>query len=372
MANQWEGLIAEVAPQIFTTILDDTVRTRFEWMQLEREGRIQLGVDGSFEATYPIDFKEAMPTAFGDGMAPVYQRRLYTTNAKMDWRAMIDTDVMHWVEKTMRQTNKQIVDRYGRALTKLSEGIMKELGRQIYVDGNAAATITKWHGIESFMGSGTTVTADIIDEPSDTYNDLSTALEARGGTWTTAYTTASLQCPNTNNAHDWPEGSGSSEYDYYSPKKANWSSTNWGTGTATWGDNCERVLRRMGQWLTTGTGETAKEIVVVMAGKLLTEFKDRMSAKNRHMVPLPQYADLGFPNVLSFEGMSLTSSFECPVNTAYFFNFSKVDAMFLTGEAVVTEGPTWDKPSESYLFSAKTMGNFRWRPKYFGKAKNYA
>lgn len=366
MSNEWAGVVSAVAPRYLKGAADLTIRKRLLLSMMESRGLITLNCD-STEQKYDVEYKEPSVEAFSDGADITFQRRDYLKQATMDWRAYVTSDLMYEREKLQAKGDTVIVDRYKRIIPTLVKGARNKLGLELYIDGNASGNTTRFHGIESFMGSGTTAAGDILAQPSDTYNGFSTAVHA-SGRWTADLTTK----PNSTIAYDWPEGEGSPDFDYWSPKLVNTSSTGWGTGSTSWIDNCEKALRRTVNWLTNTTGADGSSLVCLMAGHMFSDFKELMSAKQRVLVPHKESEDLGFPNTLNFEGLGLKDEFGIKTNTGYVFNVDQMELCCLSDELMVPDGPNWDPKTRAWLFSVCIYGNVKWFPKFFAKLYPYA
>jgi len=341
---------------------------------MQEKGRIRTGVDGSYETRYLVDYKECPVTEFAHGSTATYEPRDYTRWAVMDWRGKKGTDSMHEDEVlTMGGSKSQIVNRWKRAIPKIYQAISREVSEDFFVDGNGtSATQQTFHGIESLMGVGTAGNApdvgDLVAYPDDTYHELSTQV-AQGGTWSTDEATS----PCAAIGSDWPEGSGDREYHYWSPLLVNWSSNAWGTSQVTWEDNCLRALSRTLTWMR-HTQACTGQLVAIMGINLFSGFKQVWEAKTRIAPPHGEAVRLGFPDVLNYEGAMVTTGYGVPSNTVYLFDVSEADLLFLTNKVVVThkEGVVWDQHKLCWNFLAYNKGDYKFKPKFCAKMRNYA
>jgi len=372
MSEEWVGFVHQATAKTSKELTDLTVRTQIGLKLIEKAGNIKLGVDGSFEAQYPVDWKDAPVTSLGYGGQATYAPRDYTKLATMDWRGYLSTDMMHVKEQAeLGGSTARFVDRYARVVPKMLKGIRKKIGLELYINGATSGNEDRFEGIETFCTTtgNTPLVADLVAKPTGTYHGLSTTPGAYGS-WSSDKTTS----PSTVDiATDWPEGTGDPEYDYWTPKLVNWSSTAWPSGTNnTWADTGSYVLRRTAQWLLQTAGIEGDTLLALLNGELLTGFKDAQEPKLRTLAQHPQARDLGFPNVLEYDGMMLKAEYGVPVNTGYVLNIDEVELQILKKEFITNVGPLFDPDSLAYKWAAYTFGNYKFIPKFCAKLYNYA
>jgi hypothetical protein len=261
--------------------------------------------------------------------------------------------------------------RYTNRIKQLTDQMRQNFNGELFVDGNAAGNTSRIHGLESFMGSSTTVAGDRLAKPSDTYAGKSTALAAEGGGWSATLGTK----PNANVATDWPDGtdSGLGEYDYFSPKLVNYSSTAWDTNSATtFRDNGEKAMRQASIWMTYAGGDESKPSICLLARDLYYPFADSWSSKQRLDVYNKRATDLGFGHTLNFEGMAVQMDFDCPVAVGYMLTTGMMELCSMEDQLFHAEGPDYSIENDSYLMHIGFFGNAKYRPKHFGKLAAYA
>ncbi len=369
-SNEWIGVVNTTAPKFLKGAADQTIRKRLLLAMLERRGRLTFN-NNSISLTWDVQIAEPPVEAYGDGGVVNYARRDLYRQLTIDSRGYVGTDAMTEKEKLMNDGDVAIVRRYDRIIPTLTMGIRNKFGGELYVDGNASGNENRLCGAETFLAETTPDADDIIAAPNDVYGGSNTDIQDNGGTWSQVLGAGNY--PNDGIGYDWPEGSGDSEFDALSPKLANWSSTGWGTASTGWADNCERVIRRTVQWLALTAGAYGAPNCGLMAGDMMTGFKNKMAADRIITIPHPEASDLGFPETLLFEGLALKSEFGIAVNTAYIFNTDEMELMSLDKDLFSSRGPAWDPKTYSYLFSVGFFGNMKYRsPRYFAKLKNYA
>ena len=364
MGEHWSGIVSAAAPEFVKGSLDKTLRKRL-WMALLNErGLINTGVDGSYERQYNVDWREPPVTALGYGGQAVYEARDYLKRATLDWKGYQTTDTMHLKEYTeLKKSAHNLVNRYNRIIPKQVKKIHNHFGEEMYIDGSATGNEERFEGLNTLCASGgTVVAADLIAEPDDTYHELETDLN-QSGNWTSDLGTK----PNAALGYDWPEGKGDSEFDYNSPMLVRTNSTSWGTGTADWATQAIPIVRRTAQWMRQSAGLEGDMLLLMIAGSMMTEFKALFDGRLNIFVPHKEVQDLGFGDVLNFEGVQMQSEWGVPVNTGFMVAIDNMKLDFITDEMVVTRGPTFDDHTLSYNFGCHTFGNFTFSAKHVAK-----
>ena len=370
MAEHWSGIVSAAAPEFVKGSLDKTIRKRLWMSMLNARGLVRTGVDGSYESQYNMDYREVPIQSFGFGGQAEYEARDYLIRATKGWRGYLATDTMHIKEYTMLANSvHNLVNRYNRIIPKLISGMRNKFGTEMYVDGSAAGNENRFEGLETlFASGGTVVAADLIAEPDDTYHNVATDLHQEG-TWTSDQGTK----PNAALGYDWPEGSGDAEFDFNSPILAKTDSSSWGTGDSDWATQGIIIVRRVAQWLRQKGGMEGDTLLLMLAGAMMTEFKTLHDSKLRVAVPHREASDLGFPDVLNFEGVGIQSEWGVPVSTGYMVAIDNMKLDFITPEMIVTMGPdAMDKDAMAWKFNAYSFGNFTFSAKHVAKLYPFA
>jgi hypothetical protein len=367
MANEWIGLVATNAPDFAKGFEDLTVRSRYILSLAKQRGRFEYNKKG-YEWNWQVQFDQQNVTQYADGGNLDFERSDLFRRLTIDSRGYTATDKMTDKEKEQYGGNTGLINRYNEIGKLLMQSMSDKFGGELYKDGNAAGRESSIHGIESFMGSGTTVAADLVAQPSDTYAGRSTALAADGGTWSSVLTTS----PNAAVDTDWPNGQGDSKYDYMAPKLLNWSSSNWGTSSATWASNGHFVISQGQTWLTMTGGAKGAVDVFVCAADLFQGYKNSLATLRRVIVPHKGANDLGFGMAINQDGMAIMPDFDCPVNTGYFINVDQMKICSQTANLFFSKGPEYDIKTNAFLWLMGFYGNCQWNPKWHGKAYNYA
>lgn len=375
MSETWQGYVNQASALYSKELENLTIRNRLLLAMLQKRGRINLSVDWSYELKYPVDYKDAPVSSFGHGGGITYTPNDYTKLATLDLRGYSSPDMMHLKEQELLgNSSARFVDRYKRIIPKLLKGVQQKIGLEFYIDGSASGNQDRFSGVETMMGVNVTATTgtdvdDIIALPDGAYNGFDTDL-GTAGDWSTAL--GSGNYPNDAVASDWPEGTGDPEYDYWTPKLVNWSSTSWPSGANnSWFDTGPYVLRRTAQWLLQTAGVEGNSLVALLSGAMMTDFKNSQEAKLRSLAQHPEARDLGFAGILEYDGMMLKTEYGVPADTGYILNLDEIE-LGITGKKLIsTKGPMFDPDSAAYKWFAYTFGNFKFVPKYCAKLKNY-
>jgi hypothetical protein len=368
--TEWIGVIHQQTPTFMAGMADECVRHKLRLSMLRKNGRIMLGASGPF-CIWNVQYKQPPVEAYSDGGQLNFQRWDVVKQVALNWRGYKSTDLMTEKEYLMTQgSTGRLLNRYAEMIPLHMKAITDYFGGELILDGEATGRQDHIHGMETFLGAGTVVAADLIAQPSDSYAGLSTALGSEGGTWSTSLGVGNY--PNAAVASDWPNGKGDYEYDFFAPKLGNWSSTRWGTGSTTWEANCERVIRQMIIWMTMTGGSGGRPSIATFSGDMWAGFVNHQSAKQRSMIPHKEAQDLGFPEALNFDGVAIGMDYDVPANTGYFENLKNVELMSLDRVLFGYRGPDFDPRTGSWLFSTGFWGQARYRPKHFGKVFNYA
>lgn len=368
--TSWIGVIHQKTPTFMRGAADECVRGKMRLAMLRKKGRIRMKASGPM-CVWNIQYKQPTISTYGDGGQLQFQRYDLIRQAALNWRGYCSTDMMTEMEYLQcRGSTGQMLNRYSEIIPQHMRAMTDFFGTELIADGEATGRTNRVHGLETFMGAGTTVANDLIAKPDDDYAGNATDLGDQNGTWSTSLGVGYY--PNAAVASDWPNGTGSYEYDYNAPKLGNWSSTRWGTGATTWEANCERVLRQMIIWMTMTGGSSGRPSICTLSGDMWAGFINHQSTKQRVLVPHKESQDLGFDDAVNFDGVAVGMDYDVPANTGYLENLNNVELLSLDDVLFGYRGPDWDPRTKSWLFSIGYYGNARYRPKHFGKVYNYA
>lgn len=370
MAEEWAGVVNAVTSKFLKGAADLTTRRRLFLAMLRKRGRITMGHDG-ISVTWDVEFMQPPVEAYGDGGLVTYARHDIYRMLSVDWRGYYASDLMTAKEKEMAKGNSALVKRYSAIAPNLEKSIRDKMSTELYIDGYATGNQNRLHGLATFMDTtATCVVGDRIQVPTKTnYAGKSCVLGAESGSWSANLTGSDI--PNAALANDWPEGSGTSDYDYLAPKQLNWSSTAW-TGTNTFFSTSVRCMRQGLLWLTLTAGDEGRPSLILMPGKMYADFLNNQSSNQRIIVPHKESQDLGFGETVNFDGAGIQYEFGCPGNNFFMLNLDQCELRCLYSDLFMPHGPDYDPRTFSWLYAIGFFGNMTFQPKFFGKGQNYA
>lgn len=357
------SVVKATAPKYIKGATDLTIRRRLVLAMLNQSGNIAYNVKAP-KLIWDVECREPRGRFLSGG-----ERSQFTTHDAYE-QLEIDHAEFEYTDKMARRTQQlnsnspqQIVDIGGRIMERLTEQCTKQLGKQFYADNTSGSNTSMLTGIESFMKPHASATATdkiIVPSATATYGGKNIGLGALGGTWS-----ANGTANSSVTANDWPEGSGSAEYDYMAPKMFNYLA-NWGGSANTWEANSCRILRRSKEILLHTGGEGSAPVAHLLALDLYNAFRDHLEARERLQVS--DYArTLGFPDVLTYEGAIVSPDFDCPSGKGYGVSLSDMSLYSVNDQLFCTDGPTWTTEDQASLFLVMFFGNWKWNPKYFAQ-----
>jgi len=366
---EFAAVMKEAAPLYVAGRIDLTIRDRLMLTLAQQNGRFKYKMAGSHTLYWDVKRGQRLLQAYGDDGVIRFERSNLHEQLNVNWRGYKLPDRMTEKQRLMLGDLSSIINRYDEQGEDMLDDMQDGFCSQQFVDGYAAGNENKVHGLESFLGERTAPAAtDRIAEPGDTYGSKNTNLADVGGSWSTNLTTY----PNATLAKDWPDGSGTADYDYMAPKLVNYSSSNWGTGSTTWEDNCERALDQTIIWMTHTGGRKNKPTAFLLASDLYYAYQNKMRAKYRLNIPHQQATDLGFPDTMQQSGVMVAHDFDVDAGVGYGISMQRMAICSLYDQLFVSRGPTYDIHSDSYLWLVGFFGNNRYEPKGFAKLKAYA
>lgn len=370
MSDEWIGIINSTKPEYMKGASDLTVRKRLFLSMLKKKGRITYNHSG-YETRWQLEFSQPTMYAHGDGSMIDFTNHDAFRQAVLPWSGYVASDSITMKQKEMNKGDEALINLFQTKNNRLVKKIQNGLAAEMYKDGGLSGRENTIYGLESFLDKRTTPgAADRVAEPGDTYGGLNTNLADQGGSWSANLSTSN----NATLANDWPDGQGDVEYDYFSPKLVNWSSTGWNTGAIDWETNCWRVIGQTITWLTIQGGDEGMPEICILASNLFQGYKNHEEAIRRINIPHKTANDLGFEgNVLNQDGCAISADFDCPANTGYMINTSTVEIKSLMSELLWMRGPNED-PRSGYaaLWAVGFYGQPQFQPKYVAKLYPYA
>ncbi len=343
MPNEWVGVIHSTAPKYIKGAEDLTMRERIVFSYLKSKGRIKHG-ETSHTCVWDVEFSQPPIEPYADGGVLNFQRHDPMRQMILDWRGYVGTDQMTRKERLMNAGDTAIYKRYDRIIPNLMKSITDKFGSEWMIDGYASGNENRLCGIESFMrAAGLVTNISKIALPDDTYATRSTALQDQGGFWSADLPAAQRPYRDAGLAMDWPDGNGSSEFDYLSPKLIN-TEHNWGGGGTGWNGgtgNGEYIIRAGVIWLSILGGSAGMPDLFITNGRMYGEYLNQQAKKQRIVVPHKKSDELGFGDTVNQEGIGIHRDFDIKSGVGYFLNFDKMSLSTLTPELFYRSGPDW-------------------------------
>lgn len=364
-STPWQQVVEQIGEEYLKGAEDLTMRNRFLLSELKRRGRIS-NKTGGLDIRWKAEVSETEADWVGGLEDLAYAPDQPFVGYDLDWKQVRRTNLIHRKERAIVAGPAVIVSRYREIIPRLVKEVRNAVCEAIYIDGYASGNEAKLTGLRSCLGhtAASTDDADKIAYPSDTYGGLSTELGNRGGTWSAGLTTK----PNIAVATDWPFGSGDAEYDFNTPKLVRDTSTSWSHATKDFANNATQILRFARAALHNTNGGEVADLCVLDESKF-TEFKDKQ--EGRFSINLPQFKgseDTGFQgHVLNFEGMTMSSDFDCPAGYAFILQPEDLELVVLNSEGqkgmFYQDGPRFDPHTDAWLYQVGMIGQMKLSPK---------
>lgn len=343
---------------------DNTIRRRILLAHLRKNGKITYGNSGT-SLTWQIEFSQPPMRQLGDAGEITFAEHVAYKQATLPWRGYVITDLLTEKQRLENRGAQALVNLYKSKTDNMIKSFNAGINAQFYVDGNATGNENAIHGFKSCLGYSAPASTDLIATPNDSYAGLTTNLATYGGTWSAARSsTETPQFPNATLAKDWPYGSGESEYDFCAPKILNSTSSNWGTGSTSWSDNCQRVISRANIWMRSTGGDGGAPILFLFGSDMFSGIRDYYEAKTRVIVPHKESEDLGFSDVFNIDGCGVGYDFDCPSSQGFGLKIAEIELACMYDNMFAVDGPEKFMRTNSYLTKLGFFGNMKLKPKH--------
>ena len=349
------------AKQYFKGVSDMTVRDYLFLALLEDRDRMKFDCSGA-DFIFGVKYDQVQVQTYASRDEVTFQTQDVMKQLTTTSKGLISTDQWSYKDSLMNRGDLAIYDYYARKSDDMAESLTDRIGDRLYGDGVGTDNID---GLDSFLGTSTTVAADMVFKPGDTYLGTSTAVATDSSVWDATLSTY----PNASIATDWPRGKGATAYDWFSPTIINYGSTAYGTGSVLWSVNCAKAMRRMTAFLTKNNGKAGRPTIHLLELEMFNQYCDYQEAKFRNIIPHPKARDLGFPEVLNQDGVMVHSDFACPANSGYTVNVDQLRLLSLYDALFSVQGPEESIKDQAYLFVAGFFGNLYYLPRFHGKFK---
>ena len=340
--TDWSRVIATTIVQHLREEELTTFRKFKVFAMLESSGNVLMNQSGrGFD--WNVRYRNA-PVSGNTGDTPrTFSRVNMWKKAELPWRGFTTTDAIYRREMLENRGQQALVDVASKMAERLQESLEQHLSYQPYRDGNASGHENDFHGMESFLGHAGTVdesasgvadqdagggAADRFGYPDDNYAGLSTKLGYYGGGRIGATTGV------------WPDVPVDPELDFYSPLIINYNANKEA--------QIDMVVLDRGLYVTLLNTYKDQERIVV-------ERENGLRA-------------LGFSDVVSLDGVELTSEYAVPNGSGYGISIGNMELRCLENQLMVAEGPFFSEETQSYRYACSTLGNFRFKsPRNFFK-----
>lgn len=337
--------LREVEPEI--------LRRRVLLAKLQSMGRVSYGYTG-LNMVWRVRYKRAPITGYAEGDTITFARQDKWKTAELDYRGYTVSDARYKMEGLKNRGDEAIVKVWAEAGENLVDDIEDQFGDELYIDGNAAGNTRRLHGLESFFSvSGASASAP-IGVNNDTYAGLSTALANYGGSWTGT----------------WPSGTGDAHYDFWTPLVVDYTSTvatasgGWASATKTWANTCREALRF--GIIKTRKNKSRKGMMDlgILNDELYRLFEEKVEANERVMVQSGNRStlyNLGFEDVIRFEGVEFTFEYGVPASTGYGLCSSAMELCSMQDQLFVPTGPVYNETDQSDRLTVDFYGNMKFQ-----------
>jgi hypothetical protein len=344
---EWSGLVNTTIHKYIRGEEVNVLRNRKLTALLMEKGRYTYNHSGDL-MDWKVRYKQVPMQGLADADTLTFARQDKHKTAQLPWRGYGATDAMTSMEKEKNKSSEAIIKRYAQIAPTMLEDVEEQFSEEFYKDGNAAGA-KGIHGFESFFGNSGA--SGLIGTPSDTYAELSTVLGNYGGSWTGT----------------WPTGTGDSHYDFWSPLLVNYTNSGWTPTTDTWPNTCLEALRFGIIKVKKNKSKRSQMDLIILNDELYRQFLDKLQTEEQLNVVRGQTAgsqkaklyDLGFTDVINFDGVDVTSEYGIASNVGYGICTEAIEICSLQKELFVPRGPDYDMGSRTYRFSIEFMGNMK-------------
>lgn len=375
---EWARILNTTHQQYVRSETINTLRNDKLLALLQAKGRITFNNTGNF-VQWPVEYKLIPVTPYADMDVISFQRHNTDKIAQLEVRGYQTSEAISKKERLMNSGMEAFVNIWDTRFQKMNKAMNRHFSGELYIDGNASANTKRLHGFESFFAlqkvatvdqtlniTSTTPTnrdknaADKVGAPDDTYAGLKTKLGDAGGSWTGS----------------WPDGTGDSEYDYWSPLIVNWSSTDWSGAAGKWSTDGQAILRFGIMQARKNSGKEGLQDLVLLDRTRYIDFLADVQADQRVVIQRGPEASLlvrlGFGDTVNFEGVDISSEFEVGTDLGFGFNADFMELKSWQPELFVLTGPYYDENTMTWRETLDFFGNMLCNPRNMTKYQKIA
>lgn len=355
-APEWSRIVNTTIHEYIRDVEVNIMRNRKLLAMMKSKGRITFDHAGDL-MDWKAKYKRAPMQGYADTDTLTFSRRDRWKTAQLEWRGYAATDSMTKLERLKNKSTEAIIKIYDEVAKNLLDDLDDQFGDEFYVDGNASGNSKRIHGVESFLTDSGANAGNYIANANATYAGLVCTLGNYGGNWTGT----------------WPTGTGDAHYDFWSPLIVDYTNTGWSAVTKTWPNTCVEAMRF---GIIKGKKNKSKKgmlDLILLNDELYRQFLNSIDPKERLNVKRGDgqgMYELGFTDVVNFDGVDITYEYGVPSNLGYGFSMDNMELCCLQGQMFVPTGPDFDIAGQSWRFSIDFFGNLRANPRYFLKLRN--
>jgi hypothetical protein len=339
----------EIATTITQYVHDETVqvfRNRKLWSILNDRGRISFNNSGK-NFQWQVRYRQNDLIGYSDGQTLTFPPQNLWVDASLEYRGYIMTDSIGKKEKLENKGDEALINVFQGMAKRMMEDAKDKLGQEFYVDGNLAANAARFHGIESFLSTSGPSAGNKVGINNDSYAGLSTALAAKGGTW----------------SGTWPSGTGDSNYDYWTPLVVDYTNTGFAASPASWKANCIEALR---YGIIKGKKNVNKDgaiDLVMLTDDMYQDFTNAEDDKTMNRISRDDGSSglwrLGFRDIVNFDGIDITYEYGVPATYGYGLCMGMIEMKSLQPTLIDAEAPFFDINTLADKFALTIFGNLQ-------------
>lgn len=365
------NVVRSKIPAFHKDSVDVTLRNRIFFPLMKKWGTMALGVDVSWARIWNAKNKLTDAEEWVDTPDQDFESGPEQQQYSIGVGGYIKKESMSEQEIEMASGSKtQIFNLHMEKAADCQTGLANKLN---YEALHGTGVGKRMSGIDAMLGTGAaTAATDIVASVSGTYAGQNLALGVDGTWGSLTLPTA----PNATLANDWPENPGakSPEYDWTTPLRLVVNGP-WESGRE-WKLNCFELLR---YWCSVQKNRGGKvtdpssEVTALMGERMHREFRTLAEARNYRLEPVQEAINIGMPKTVYYEDTWVTFDSDVAHNVCYMLQPDMIE--FFTSPKFkniwAMDGPYTFKPEFRDLYAARTLGNFRFHPKFFGDIRSY-
>lgn len=371
MNDQIARLVATTLPRYMKEPQENVIRNQKLLAMLQKKGMMEFNVSGRY-LEWLVEYKYGRTRTRSPGDTITFDNVDRYKNVSVPWAQYIQTDNYTREEADRNKGREAIISYYAKIPEKLSKGLERDIGYELYTDGTLASSVNKLYGMETLFGNtGSAIATTPVMNPSGNYGGLSKALGNYGGT--------------ANSSQPWPIGRVAEDYDFFTPLILDATSTlvktasnyAWTNATNGWAYRCEEILSfAITHSQRNVNGQDAMMSMFLMDANYYNSLKNVMRAKEKVEINRGENAQgltgLGFRDVINFDGVDCTYEYGLPASAVYGFNIAQMGLKCETGQLFEMEGPEWDPHHKAWLCDASFRGQLYFNPRHQVKIAEYA